>query len=144
MQHLSDDILKKAQRWLDPLFDATTQSEVTSLLAGDPERVEDAFYKSLAFGTGGMRGIMGPGDNRINKYTLGKATQGLAQYMHQVFPTQDKKVVIAYDCRHNSKALAQMVAQVFAANNIEAFVDKLVKFLDLHMECLTCCFAITI
>jgi phosphoglucomutase len=122
MQHLSDDILKKAQRWLDPLFDATTQSEVTSLLAGDPERVEDAFYKSLAFGTGGMRGIMGPGDNRINKYTLGKATQGLAQYMHQVFPTQDKKVVIAYDCRHNSKALAQMVAQVFAANNIEAFV----------------------
>ena len=122
MNDLSNDILNKAQRWLAPYFDSETQDNVTKMLHGDPELLEDAFYKSLAFGTGGMRGIMGPGDNRINKYTLGKATQGLANYMHQVFPGEEKKVVIAYDCRHNSKALAQTVAQVFAANDIKAYV----------------------
>ena len=79
-------------------------------------------FKDLEFGTGGMRGIMGVGTNRINQYTLGKNTQGLSNYMHQSFPNSELKVVIAYDCRHNSKSLAQTVANVFSANGIKVYL----------------------
>jgi len=115
----SDAILTKAQNWLQPHFDQNTQSAIHKLLNGPKEQLEDAFYTSLAFGTGGMRGIMGPGDNRINKYTLGKATQGLSNYLKRVFTDHPLRVVIAYDCRHNSDTLARTVAEVFSANGIE-------------------------
>jgi phosphoglucomutase len=117
-----DPFLLKAQNWLKPHFDQNTQSAIQKLIGGPKEALEDAFYTSLAFGTGGMRGIMGVGDNRINKYTLGKATQGLSNYLKTVFAEEFAKkslrVVIAYDCRHNSDTLAQTVAEVFSANGI--------------------------
>lgn len=81
--------------------------------------LEESFYKNLEFGTGGMRGIMGVGNNRINKYTLGKSTQGLSNYLKSVFPNQPIKAVIVFDCRHNSKSLAKVVADVFSANGIQ-------------------------
>lgn len=115
----SDAILTKAQNWLQPHFDQNTQAAIHKLLNGPKEQLEDAFYTSLAFGTGGMRGIMGPGDNRINKYTLGKVTQGLSNYLKRVFTDHPLRVVIAYDCRHNSDTLARTVAEVFSANGIE-------------------------
>jgi phosphomannomutase len=84
--------------------------------------LEESFYKNLEFGTGGMRGVMGVGDNRINKYTLGKSTQGLSNYLKSVFPGEQIKAAIAFDCRHNSKTLAKVVADVFSANGIEVFL----------------------
>lgn len=116
------EILKNANKWLTNTFDEDTQNTIHDLIAYNPEELSDAFYKDLAFGTGGMRGIMGVGTNRINKYTLGKNTQGLANYLHLQFPEKRIKVVIAYDCRHNSKELAQLVADVFSANNIQVFL----------------------
>jgi len=115
----SDAILNKAQNWLQPPFDKNTQTAIQQLIDGPVELMEDAFYTSLAFGTGGMRGVMGVGDNRINKYTLGKATQGLSNYLKKVFSDDPLRVVIAYDCRHNSDTLAQTVAEVFSANGIQ-------------------------
>ncbi len=122
MIYVAPEILERVNRWLTPAFDATTQQTIKDMIAHDPEGLEDSFYKSLEFGTGGMRGVMGVGDNRINKYTLGKNTQGISNYLQQQFPNKQCKVAIAYDCRHNSKELAQVVAQVFAANNIEVFL----------------------
>ncbi|MDA0864673.1 MAG: phospho-sugar mutase [Bacteroidetes bacterium] len=117
-----DPLLSKAQNWLKPHFDQNTQSAIQKLIDGPKDALEDAFYTSLAFGTGGMRGIMGVGDNRINKYTLGKATQGLSNYLKtefaEEFAEESLRVVIAYDCRHNSDTLAQTVAEVFSANGI--------------------------
>ena len=112
---------QKVTQWQHPPFDAVTQKEVTDLLT-NPKELEDAFYKDLEFGTGGIRGIMGVGTNRINKYTLGKSTQGLAYYLKQQFPSETVKVVVAYDCRHNSKSLAETVAAVFSANDIEVYL----------------------
>ena len=112
---------QKVTQWQHPPFDAVTQKEVTDLLT-NPRELEDAFYKDLEFGTGGIRGIMGVGTNRINKYTLGKSTQGLAYYLKQQFPSETVKVVVAYDCRHNSKSLAETVAAVFSANDIEVYL----------------------
>lgn len=122
MIYIAPEILERVNKWLVPFFDQQTQEEIKEMIAHDPKGVEDAFYKDLAFGTGGMRGIMGPGDNRINKYTLGKNTQGLSQYLKQVFPGESLKVAIAYDCRHNSKSLAREVANVFSANDIEVYL----------------------
>ena len=114
----TDALLSKAQNWLNPLFDQNTQAAIQKLIDGPKEALEDAFYTSLAFGTGGMRGIMGVGDNRINKYTLGKATQGLSNHLKKEFTEESLSVVIAYDCRHQSDTLAQTVAEVFSANGI--------------------------
>ncbi len=122
MIYIAPEILDRVNKWLTPYFDSRTQEAVKELITTDPKGLEDAFYKSLAFGTGGMRGIMGVGDNRINKYTLGKNTQGLANYMIQEFPGEALQVAIAYDCRHNSKSLAKEVAAVFAANGIKVFL----------------------
>ncbi|MGB2341286.1 MAG: phospho-sugar mutase [Flavobacteriaceae bacterium] len=110
-----------AASWLQPPFDIETQKKVVELFK-NPLELEDAFYKNLEFGTGGMRGIMGVGTNRINKYTLGKSTQGLSKYLKKEFPSEKIKVVIAYDCRHNSKTLAKTVANIFSANDIEVFL----------------------
>jgi phosphomannomutase len=116
------NILDILSEWFTPTFDAATQQAVLTLMESSPEAVEDSFYKNLEFGTGGMRGIMGVGNNRINKYTLGKSTQGLSDYLGQSFPNQSLKVVIAYDCRHNSNRLAKVVADVFSANGIQVFL----------------------
>ncbi len=104
-------------QWMRSPFDQQTQSQV-ALLAKNPKEAEDAFYKDLEFGTGGMRGIMGVGTNRINKYTLGKNTQGLCEYLKEQYPNEKIRTVIAYDCRHQSKELAKICADVFTANGI--------------------------
>lgn len=117
-----EEILAKAKKWLSDTFDANTRSRVQHLIEKDAEELKESFFKNLEFGTGGMRGIMGVGTNRINKYTLGKNTQGLSNYLKEQFPGKDLKVAIAYDCRHNSKELAQVVANVFSANGIKVYL----------------------
>jgi phosphoglucomutase len=115
-------ILHKAKLWLTDTFDAKTRAEVQQLIAGNETQLTEHFYQDLEFGTGGMRGIMGAGTNRINKYTLGRATQGLCNYLIQTFPNKPLKAVIAFDCRHNSKEFAKIVADVFSANNIKVYL----------------------
>ncbi|MEB8347518.1 phospho-sugar mutase, partial [Flavobacteriaceae bacterium KMM 6898] len=117
-----DAILNTAKSWLTDFFDTNTKKEIENLMKTNTEELKDRFYKDLEFGTGGMRGIMGVGTNRINKYTLGKNTQGLSNYLKKVYPNEVLKVVIAYDCRHNSDTLAKTVADVFAANGIKVFL----------------------
>ena len=116
------NILLKAKQWLSAPFDTETQKEIQQLIDTNSPDLTDRFYKNMEFGTGGMRGIMGAGINRINKYTLGKATQGLSNYLHQTHPNKELKVAIAYDCRHNSKTFAKLVANVFSANNIKVYL----------------------
>lgn len=134
-------ILARLNKWLTPFFDKKTQETIKEMIAFDPEGLEDSFYKNLEFGTGGMRGIMGVGDNRINKYTLGKNTQGISNYLHKQFPNKEKRVAIAYDCRHNSKELAKIVANVFSANGIKVFLFSDLRptpelsFAVRHLEC---------
>ncbi len=117
-----DSILNTAKSWLTDFFDADTKKEIENLIQTNTEELKDRFYKDLEFGTGGMRGVMGVGTNRINKYTLGKNTQGLSNYLKKAYPNEGLKVVIAYDCRHNSDTLAKTVADVFAANGIKVFL----------------------
>ena len=117
-----EDILNKAKQWLTNTFDKETQEEIQEIIANNPRDLADRFYKDMEFGTGGMRGIMGAGTNRINKYTLGRATQGLSNYLVKNIQNQQIKVVIAYDCRHNSKKFAKVVANVLSANNIKVFL----------------------
>ncbi len=116
------EILDKAKLWLTDTFDSKTQQEIQELINNNPEQLTERFYKDLEFGTGGMRGIMGAGTNRINKYTLGKSTQGLANYLIKVFPHKKLKVAIAYDCRHNSQLFAKIVADIFSANGITVYL----------------------
>ncbi len=108
--------------WQSDFFDAETRTEIQSLEQTDTEKLKDCFYKNLEFGTGGMRGVMGVGTNRINKYTLGKNTQGLSNYLKKVYAEETVKVVIAYDCRNNSDTLARTVAEVFSANGIQVYL----------------------
>ena len=108
--------LEKAQQWLKSPFDKETIEEVRRLIDTDPATLDDSFYTDLAFGTGGMRGVLGAGTNRINKYTLGRATQGLANFLKEKYSTI--RVVIAYDCRHGSDTLSRIVAEILSANNI--------------------------
>ncbi|WP_336068748.1 phospho-sugar mutase [Mesoflavibacter sp. CH_XMU1404-2] len=122
MRYIDPELLERVNTWLTPTFDKKTQDYIKDLIALKPEELKESFYKDLEFGTGGMRGVMGIGTNRINKYTLGKNTQGLSNYLHKSFPNQDLKVAIAFDCRHNSKTLAKVVADVFSANNIKVFL----------------------
>ncbi len=119
---LEQNILDKANEWLTPTFDQETQEAIHEMMTNSPKDLEESFYKNLEFGTGGMRGIMGAGTNRINKYTLGKNTQGISDYLKKSFPGEDLKVVIAYDCRHNSDTLAKTVADVFSANGIQVYL----------------------
>ncbi|WP_431165288.1 phospho-sugar mutase [Tenacibaculum halocynthiae] len=117
-----EDIINKAKMWLSEIFDAETRQEIQELITTNSEDLSDRFYKNLEFGTGGMRGIVGAGTNRINKYTLGKATQGLSNYLHKTTSKKELKVAIGYDCRHDSKWLAKVVADVLSANNIQVFI----------------------
>ncbi|GGZ82703.1 phospho-sugar mutase [Algibacter mikhailovii] len=122
MIHIEPEILERINSWLAPAFDEDTQTTIKNSIANDPKGIQESFYKDLEFGTGGMRGVMGVGTNRINKYTLGKSTQGLSDYLHKQFPNETPKAVIAYDCRHNSKTLAKVVADVFSANGVEVYL----------------------
>ena len=134
-------LVAKIEEWSHPPFDNETIDKLEEM-KNYPQELEDAFYKNLEFGTGGMRGIMGVGTNRINAYTLGKSTQGLSNYLKQTFENDSIKVVIAYDCRNNSKSLALKVAEVFSANDIKVFffsdlrttpeLSFAVKYLEAH------------
>jgi phosphomannomutase len=120
--HIEQSILNKVNEWLTPTFDEATQNAIKEMMTSAPKELEESFYKNLEFGTGGMRGVMGVGTNRINKYTLGKNTQGLSNYLNKSFPNEQLKVAIAYDCRHNSDTLAKVVADVFSANGIHVYL----------------------
>jgi phosphoglucomutase len=120
--HIPESILQKVNEWLQPTFDEATRKAVENMMTSSPKELEESFYKNLEFGTGGMRGIMGVGTNRINKYTLGKNTQGLSNYLKKSFPGEELKVAIGYDCRHNSDTLAKVVADVFSANGIKVYL----------------------
>src|SRR5690606_1583764 len=104
--HIEEHILKQVNEWLTDPFDKETREQVEEMMTSSPDVLTESFYKNLEFGTGGMRGIMGVGTNRINKYTLGKSTQGLSNYLKQSFPSETLRVAIAYDCRLNSNTLA--------------------------------------
>ncbi len=115
-------VLAKAQQWLDGDYDEQTKQEVRQMMENDPKALVDSFYKDLEFGTGGLRGIMGAGSNRMNIYTVGAATQGLANYLIEAFPDEQIKVAISYDSRNNSKKFAAHVADIFASNGFKVFL----------------------
>lgn len=119
---IEKSILDQVNIWLTPVFDNDTHTAIEGMMTSSLNELKESFYKNLEFGTGGMRGIMGPGTNRINKYTLGKSTQGLSDYLIKTFPGEHIKVAIAYDCRHNSDTLAKVVADVFSSNGIKVFL----------------------
>ena len=136
-----DAILNTAKSWLTDFFDPEVKNEVQQLMENDTDELKDRFYKNMEFGTGGMRGVMGVGTNRINKYTLGKSTQGLSNYLIKVYGSKDVKVVIAFDCRHNSDTLARTVAEVFSANGIKVYLFSSLRttpelsFAVRHLKC---------
>ncbi len=119
---MEEIIEKRAAFWMSDAFDKETRSEVKELLENNPKELEDAFYKELEFGTGGLRGVMGAGTNRMNIYTISMATQGLANYINQVVASGEKSIAIAYDCRNNSALFAKTAAEVMAANGIKAYL----------------------
>lgn len=118
---MNQEILDKAQKWLDSDVDEQSKEEIRSLMSNE-EGLTDAFYKDLEFGTGGLRGIMGIGSNRMNRYTVGIATQGLANYLLSCYPGEEIKVAIAHDSRNNSPFFAETTASVFSANGIKVYL----------------------
>jgi phosphoglucomutase len=115
-------IQQKVDKWLKGAFDEDTKQKVRDLQQNNQEELADAFYRDLEFGTGGLRGIMGVGTNRMNKYTVGMATQGYANYLKKSFPNDEVRVAIAHDSRNNSRFFAETTAHVFAANGIKVFL----------------------
>ncbi|MDR1723060.1 MAG: phospho-sugar mutase [Tannerella sp.] len=140
---LLDDVRRKAEVWLGDGYDAETRKEVEALLADeDSSNLVEAFYRDLEFGTGGLRGIMGVGTNRMNRYTVGAATQGLANYLKREFKhLKQIKVVVGYDCRNNSREFALTAAGVFSANGIKVYLfDELrptpeISYAIRHLGC---------
>ena len=128
-------------KWLNGAFDEDVKKQIRELKQNHPDDVADAFYKNLEFGTGGLRGLMGVGTNRMNKYTVGMATQGYANYLKQSFPNEEVRVAIAHDSRNNSRFFAETAANVFAANGIRVFLfDDLrptpeLSFTIRHLKC---------
>lgn len=118
----NSEIRTRAEAWLGSEFNEETRKEVRELLDGDEKKLVDAFYQDLEFGTGGLRGIMGAGTNRMNIYTLGMATQGLANYIIRMCGSEGNKVAIAHDCRNNSSYFARTTAEIFSANGIEVYL----------------------
>ena len=116
------EIIARAKEWLSDKFDDNTKKQVKDLMENNEKELVECFYKSLEFGTGGMRGIMGVGTNRMNIYTVGMATQGLANYLLKAFPGQQIKVAIAHDSRNNSDLFAKTCADIFSANGIKAYL----------------------
>src|SRR5690606_35164807 len=125
MSLLDKDTQARIDSWLSSEYDKDTVSQVQKLVDNKEEtELLDSFYKELEFGTGGLRGIMGVGSNRMNKYTIGKATQGLANYLIKQFPDQEIKVAVSYDSRNNSQEFGQLVADVFSANGFQVYLFK--------------------
>jgi phosphoglucomutase len=120
-------IQAKVNTWLEGSFDQPIKDEINKLLKENPGELADAFYRNLEFGTGGLRGIMGVGTNRMNKYTVGMATQGYANYLKLSFPGENLKVAIAHDSRNNSRFFAETTANVFAANGIKVFLFEALR-----------------
>jgi len=143
---LSPDVQQRINTWLTPAYDADTQAEIKQLVdAHQDDQLNDAFYRTLEFGTGGLRGIMGAGSNRMNRYTLGMATQGLCNYLKISFPNQDIKVAIAHDSRNNSRLFAETVANIFSGNGITAYLFESLRptpelsFAIRHLGCQSGC-----
>ena len=124
---MSQAIDQKIASWLTGNFDAATKEEIRSLQANHPDQLEDAFYRNLEFGTGGLRGLMGVGTNRVNKYTIGMATQGFSNYLLKTYPNESIAVVVGHDSRNNSRFLAETTAQVFAANGIKVYLFEALR-----------------
>ena len=112
--------MERAREWLSDKYDKATREAVADMIKNDPQEVVESFHKDLEFGTGGMRGIMGVGTNRMNKYTIGAATQGLADYLKEQFPGRRISVVIGCDVRHNSDKFSRLCAEILSANGIKA------------------------
>ncbi|MGN6295074.1 MAG: phospho-sugar mutase [Chitinophagaceae bacterium] len=134
-------IQKKVDTWLNGNFDADTKEEIRKMQAGNITELADSFYRNLEFGTGGLRGIMGVGTNRMNKYTVGMATQGYANYLKASFPGEEVRVAIAHDSRNNSRFFAETTANVFGANGIKVFLFESLRptpelsFAIRHLKC---------
>ncbi len=134
-------ISEKIDKWLSGNFDAETKATIQELQQNNPNELADAFYKDLEFGTGGLRGIMGVGTNRINKYTIGMATQGFANYLIKSFPEQQIRIAVAHDSRNNSRTFAEITANVMAANGIQVFLFEALRptpelsFTIRHLQC---------
>lgn len=126
--NIEESVIKKANIWLEGNYDEETKNIIRDLMANNPNEITESFYRDLEFGTGGLRGIMGVGSNRMNKYTVGSATQGFSNYLRINFPDMDQiKVAIAFDCRNNSKYFAQITADVFSANGIKVYLFENLK-----------------
>lgn len=120
---IDQNIIERAKVWLQGNYDEDTKSDVRELIGSDPKELTDAFYKNLEFGTGGLRGVMGVGTNRMNRYTVGMATQGLANYLKKMFPEKDQiSMAIAYDSRINNTFFADTTADVMSANGIKVYL----------------------
>jgi len=122
VNELEQSVLKKAQSWLDGHYDDATKKQVKYLIDNDMKELVESFYKDLEFGTGGLRGIMGVGSNRMNIYTVGAATQGLANYLKKNFAGEQIRVAIGHDSRNNSRLFAEHVADIFASNGFTVFL----------------------
>nr|WP_294992870.1 phospho-sugar mutase [uncultured Sediminibacterium sp.] len=120
-------ILEKVNTWLNGNYDTETKEVIRKLQETQPDELADAFYRNLEFGTGGLRGIMGVGTNRVNKYTIGMATQGFANYLKKSYPNAEIKVAIGHDSRNNSRFFAETTAHVFAANGIKVFLFEALR-----------------
>ncbi|MFA6923961.1 MAG: phospho-sugar mutase, partial [Bacteroidales bacterium] len=135
------NILEKANNWLKGNFDEETKKQVEFLIKNNPNELIDSFYTDMEFGTGGLRGIMGVGTNRMNIYTVGMATQGLANYLKSVYKNTEIKVAIAFDSRNNSKEFAQISADIFSANNFKVYLFEslrptpVLSFTIRHLKC---------
>jgi len=138
--YMDQNIQLKIDNWLSGNYDQAAKDDIIRLQKDNPDELADAFYKNLEFGTGGLRGIMGIGTNRINKYTIGMATQGYANYLKKCFG-EDVKVAVAHDCRNNSRFFAETTANVFAANGIKVFLFEALRptpelsFAIRHLKC---------
>ena len=133
-------IQEKVNKWLEGNYDEATKAAIVKMQSENADELADAFYRNLEFGTGGLRGIMGIGTNRMNKYTVGMATQGYANYLKKCF-TDEIRVAIAHDCRNNSRDFAEITANVFAANGIKVFLFESLRptpelsFTIRHLHC---------
>ena len=124
---MSLTIAQKVEQWLAGNYDQATKDAITSMQLKSGDELADSFYRNLEFGTGGLRGIMGVGTNRINKYTIGMATQGFANYLNKTYPTEKISVVVGHDSRNNARFFAETTAQVFAANGIKVYLFEALR-----------------
>ncbi len=120
-------IEQKVNTWLAGNYDEQTKDTLKKLQQDNPDELTESFYRNLEFGTGGLRGIMGVGTNRVNKYTIGMATQGFANYLKKTYGNEEVKVVVGHDSRNNSRFFAETTANVFAANGIKVFLFEALR-----------------